>query len=308
MLVFDLLYENSVDPDLPDGVRVRINGELGLLSINTIPGEKPYRVTEFDYDKDGDIDIVGHIDIDSSTARRIFGGESVEIKTVDRTYYVDPEPKRLLEDTLRWPTRSFALLYHVGTLDPNAKRQYSQEGRGLSVTTEPNAWRAIGRGAISGTTWVLTKSGNKFLDAHGLNKKRRLEIMRWAVEQRLVQPHTAYRASYYDDELGGIVHQDFSNMSELQQEYDDSSVRVNRVRTWMPTSELKRRVMHPHMSATAITDYVLPEWAAEHGYDGVWWQDRLNVFRMSAPRGVIVPERLRDWKTERIDDEYSQST
>ena len=29
--------------------------------------------------------------------------------------------------------------------------------------------------------------------------------------------------------------------------------------------------------------------------DGVWWQDKLDVFKYSAPRGVINRHKLKDW-------------
>lgn len=83
---------------MPNGYIVKVNGDPGLLSRNTIPGEQPWRVTWFDRE---DHEPNGHVDISVREARRIRQGQSIEIHREDSVYYVDPG-EDILEAGLVW--------------------------------------------------------------------------------------------------------------------------------------------------------------------------------------------------------------
>ena len=53
------------------------------------------------------------------------------------------------------------------------------------------------------------------------------------------------------------------------------------------------------MTPTGVFDYVLPLYAEELGYDGVWWEDILDIGKFSAPRGVIVPSKISSWTMQK---------
>lgn len=72
-----------------DGGEVTINGQRGLLSKNTIPGELPWRLTWFD-DSEEDGGVAGHIDIRGTQAARILKGKSVLIAKDSSEYAVEP--------------------------------------------------------------------------------------------------------------------------------------------------------------------------------------------------------------------------
>ena len=201
----------------------------------------------------------------------------------------------LKEDAV--PTVSFKQLYHVGSLDTSLKREHSYEGAGLSVSTHPDAWREIGRGAVVGDTYIATKSTNKFLAAHKLNKSAKTAIADWAVERGLIEPKETVRVSWFDDEMDNTMYQEFSSMDAAEDEFGDlDGYEVSRnTKGYLPTDRLKKLSKNPNMSATGVLDYVLPIYAEAQGYDGVWWQDKLDVSRYSAPRGVIVPSKLSTW-------------
>jgi len=67
-----------------------------------------------------------------------------------------------------------------------------------------------------------------------------------------------------------------------------------------PTDKLKQVTNNPHLSPTGILDYILPLYADTLGLDGVWWQDVLDVTKLSAPRGVIVPSKVNTWNITKI--------
>lgn len=74
----------------PSGMEVRVNGDPALLSRNTIPGQKPWRVTWFDNSIDEDGGVVGHVDVNETQAKQLLDSKSIEVEEQDRTYYIDP--------------------------------------------------------------------------------------------------------------------------------------------------------------------------------------------------------------------------
>ena len=207
--------------------------------------------------------------------------------------------------TPKVPTKSFKELFHVGTLDSSNKREGSYEGSGLSVSTHPDEWRRIARGYVTGDTYIATKPNNIFINAHKLTKVIKSEIAKWGVQNGLLIPNETVIVSYYDDEIDDTVSQEFQSMEDAIEEYgedleDEYEVKINK-NGFNPTDKLKQLANNPRITPTGILDYVLPLYAEYNGYDGVWWQDILDVSSYSAPRGVIVPSKINTWtfrKTE----------
>ena len=72
-----------------DARQVIINGQRGLVSRNTIPGQLAWRATWFDDDEE-DGGVCGHIDIHESDAAIALRGDAVEIETQGQIFYIDP--------------------------------------------------------------------------------------------------------------------------------------------------------------------------------------------------------------------------
>lgn len=201
-------------------------------------------------------------------------------------------------------TISFSKLYHVGTLRLSDKAQVfsqSQEGHGLSVSEHPQAWIAIARlGGLP--TWQLTRVGNQFLDYHALTEGNRQSILEWAISTGLVSMQVRWRASYFDDELGEdlqvIEQSKASALAELgcedESELDEGQT-IDEVLIPVATESLAAylhfrpaEMWVPDMIAVAYADQVLQ-------LDGVFWNDTLAPANLSAPRAVILPEKLALW-------------
>lgn len=197
------------------------------------------------------------------------------------------------------PSKQFKILFHVGSLDSSKKGEGSYEGAGLSVSTHPDAWRMIARGHVVGDTYKLTKPGNRFIDSHKISTKNNQMIAGWAIENDLIISATTYRVSHYDDEMESEVYSDYASREEAEREaYDPED--ISEIKGgYQPTQKLRNLTKNPRMTPTGIMDYVLPIYADSHGYDGVWWQDKLDVHNYSAPRGVIVPSQISSWKIEK---------
>lgn len=208
---------------------------------------------------------------------------------------------RIDEVIARLPTVSFKKLFHVGSLDSARKRSGSYEGAGLSVSTHPDAWRRIARGYVVGDTYRATKDGNVFLAAHKLSKQATADIAKWAVENKLLEPAVTYRVSYYDDELESEVYSDFDSLEAAEYEANDPSEIKEIQGGYKATQKLQTLTNNPRIAPTGILEYVLPLYAEQQGYDGVWWQDKLAPEKYSAPRGVIVPSKVASWTFTKIE-------
>jgi hypothetical protein len=204
---------------------------------------------------------------------------------------------RLDEITQPLPTRSFAKLFHVGTLKISDKRRGSYEGAGLSVSLHPEEWMQIAR--IAGTVWQCTRAGNRFLNFYRLTKVQKVLIGDWAVKHRLAQRTTMWRVSFWDEEAEEKRYFDFTDQNEAQEEADNTDGATIKK---LPGALIGTPAMHQRM----MQDRPDPADALEHAaiayaedalkIDGVWFNERLDPGSLSAPRGVIVPSMIGHWQ------------
>jgi predicted chitinase len=205
--------------------------------------------------------------------------------------------QEFITESVDLPTLSFPTLYHVGVFDETWKRDNSFEGAGLSVSTDPDAWREIARGHVTGTTFSLTKQNNTFINAHKLTKRQLNQIKQWALDNGLLESQETIRVSWFDDEMNDTMYMDFDSKSAAQEEFDLDENEVEVITNGIiPTEKLKQLSQNPTLTPTAVMDYVLPIYAESLNVDGVWWQDTLNIAKFSAPRGVILPKMVKTWK------------
>lgn len=183
-------------------------------------------------------------------------------------------------------------LSHVGTLDPSAKKSHSYEGQGLSVSQNPEEWQRIAR--LSGDVHRFDREA-QLLDFHALSESQRLDIATYAQERGWVEPADTYVVSYYDDEWESEMTMRFTDREEAEDEAaaleaDEPTVESGFVYVQMPDSTARA-------GEEADLGVVAAAWVGEQrpDLDGVWWDDDLDVSRLSAPRGVIVPQRIDAW-------------
>ena len=219
--------------------------------------------------------------------------------------------KDLLGESTDMPTISLKDLYHVGTMDASKKGDFSYEGNGLSVSTEPDAWRRIARGQVAGDTYTATKQGNSFLDSHKLTPQHNEQIKQWAIQNGFLEQQETVTVSWYDDEMDDTLSQTFNSMADAEAEHgeyiDDYDVDVDKGGI-VPTDKLKKATGQRRIEATGVLEYVLPLYAESLGLDGVWWADELDVSKLSAPRGVIVPGKIDTWKFKKEGVDENEKT
>lgn len=194
------------------------------------------------------------------------------------------------------PVRRFSRLYHVGSLNPADKGRNgpSHEGHGLSVSTRPDAWEQICK--LGGQPWHrLTNDGGRFIDAHEIPGAAMAAIESWAIESGLLAPATRWRVEWFDDERDGTCYMLCKSAAEAATESDELGGTVAEVRVNVATAALSER-MGFEVDDLAAPSLALVCWCEDQtDFDGIWWEDDLDVFALSAPRGVILPRALSAW-------------
>jgi hypothetical protein len=203
-------------------------------------------------------------------------------------------------------TITFDVLYHIGTMNPADKLKNflaSHEGHGLSVSQYPDAWREIAR--LGGhPLWRLTRPGNVFFDYHQLEADGIGEIEEWGLANGWIRQKQVWVGEYYDDEAEGtrVIYESTKKKlkEELESIADPDDETVSMEKRVVPTTTAQLNAYHgfevddmsvPHLLAVAYVEHVL-------NLDGVFWDDILDPVGLSAPRAVILPERLAAWTIE----------
>ncbi len=212
-------------------------------------------------------------------------------------------------DELHVPTVDLPIVYHVGTMDPTRKGVNSYEGAGLSVSLHPSAWRRIARGMVGGETFRLTHGKGTFLDALSLEDELRREILGWAVANGYATIAHVWTLSWteWDDDSEDELERSCNFLDQKRAEaealeYDQHDARIASSMQHVSTPYLDLMVMSTRTSIgdRDVLDMVLPAWAVQvRGLAGVWWNERYAPMELSAPRGVIDPSRLGEWRIER---------
>ena len=186
-------------------------------------------------------------------------------------------------------------VFHVGqrpgTKGSTEKGRSSFEGNALSVSTHPDAWRRIAR-PLPGALWRLEGPG-RFIDYHAFSDQQLSSLLQ--SRRDLVRPKTHYFALVGEDEDGAVWEGPFTKREEASAEVDRAEDVVPSV-LWLPTPKLLSS-SGAIRGEDATTDALLVI-AGEQGLDGVWWDDDLDIYAGSAPRGGLLRSRLREWDIE----------
>jgi hypothetical protein len=206
------------------------------------------------------------------------------------------------------PTRTFAKLFHVGTLNRADKRRGSYEGAGLSVSLHPDEWMQIAR--LGGNPiWQCVRVGNRFIDFYRLSKALKASIGDWAVAQGLAQRATVWRVSFYDEEAEDRRYFEFTDQNEAQDEFndlkhgqeDDTAAIKEMPGSLTGTPALYHRMLQDRHELADVVEFAVIAYAEDvMKIDGVWFNERLDPENLSAPRGVIVPSMVPYWRFSQI--------
>ena len=215
-----------------------------------------------------------------------------------------------------WPVIAQEKVFHVGVMDPAMKgkthNSTSLEGNGLSVSRHPEEWRSIAR-LGDAPAWQLTRDGDcLFLDAHRVTPEQHVAIARWGAGLGMVQEATVFEAQWVEDG-------DSYSMTSLSEEYiqqeceelgPEHQLKIRQFAGWVATPLMDETIGF-RVDLAMVEDLLMTLYAERalyrsHGIQGVWWEDRLDPFSLSAPRGVIHVAALRYW--DAVNPQESAST
>lgn len=194
-----------------------------------------------------------------------------------------------IQNTL--PVKKITKVFHVGDLNIKNKSSSSLEGSGLSVSKNPEEWRQIAR-LGNRDLYLLNNTNGLFLDAYKLNKNQKNNIINWGVEKGYVEPTETYRVLYGDGS-----YMEFDDLKKAKYEAgDEYKIRLNKIGGLKPTDKLKFDTKQNRIDILQTFDLLLTVFIENTtDYDGIWWNDRLDVLDYSAPRGVIFNSKLKNW-------------
>ena len=209
------------------------------------------------------------------------------------------------------PLHTFDSVCHIGTWpeapDTNRKpgRATSYEGIGLSVSTHPDAWRAIVKLGGYPYRWLERRDGKpgRFVDGHAARR----EAHEWAVRRGWLVGVPGWVVSWEDDEMEDTMMLELFDHDEALDEAGDHA-ELRPATIWVAAGELLRRLdahygRQPNNQHGALDGELLNRWTAAvyPDLDGVWWDNALDEIRLSAPGGLILPESLSGWHVARSD-------
>lgn len=200
-------------------------------------------------------------------------------------------------------------LIHIGTLDPSDKgcRGDSLEGHGLSVSDCPEAWLCIAK--LGGMPWWQAEADGdqppQFLDLHRTSDEQNAAIMDWAVSSGHATPATGYKFSWYDSEIDGYVSSVLGSSAQAHAEFDfyEAEYRADpdharapsltEFSGWALTPQAAQRLRLRRTSLTQTQEMCALLYVEDTTQlDGVFWDDEYDPAGLSAPRAVILPQRL----------------
>ena len=193
-------------------------------------------------------------------------------------------------------------VWHVGDMTPTSKRDGSYEGSGLSISLTPYAWRLIARGLVVGDTWKLTRHGARFLDVVNLNEGHKADITKWGEAEGLIILSPIWTWTYWDDETECEIQQNILSLDEARFEADDNDGDIVQTSSFISLPKLDALACQhrPTLGIRCVIDLIAPLYAEKMlGFEGTWWEERLDPLSLSAPRGVIPKSQVALWTASR---------
>lgn len=191
-------------------------------------------------------------------------------------------------------------------------RASSMEGIGLSVTYDDeeilDAWRYIAELPYKHVRLcgVDGKTGKFVLWSAALEK----QATEWAVANGWLEETAGWEVSWYDSEVDERRYTVYLTSKEAYKEmeyggHEGEEPEVREIPWWTPTGSLIARwrehfaafgpesIMDPSSAVIEVQNLYVA--AAYPDADGIWWENVLDPYGLSAPRGVILPHALSRW-------------
>lgn len=205
-------------------------------------------------------------------------------------------------------------LYRIGPVRDRPILTQGMEGPTLPVSACPLAWRAIARLGGNALYRLTRRDGAPFAlaDMDDLLHQYGTEITREARDDGLIAPRTAWRYWFVDEDEEwryGLADTQEQALEELDEDANapegpDGRMLVEPEEGWQGTDRLVAQTQAPAACRDHALEVVAGLWLQKYGaniWDGVHWDERLDVAALSAPRAGLFYPTIRHLKVERID-------
>jgi hypothetical protein len=122
------------------------------------------------------------------------------------------------------------------------------------------------------------------------------------------EPIRGFEVSWYDEEADEVMVVSFHDEQRAIAEYEDveelEDAALREATVWRPSAWLRKSWKDEfggELPEQLVEDFAIVE-AAERttDLDGAWWDDDLDVHRLTAPRGVIFQSALDQWEARKV--------
>lgn len=210
---------------------------------------------------------------------------------------------------IKLPVIEFASVFHVGTLNPSDKGiQFasSLEGKCLSVSHCPASWQKIAR--LGGNPWwELSADEILVLDALKLKRAEKDQIALVGINSGLLKKQEVFCVPVTDEEgevCGYTSHLTLdAALSELGDDSPETIKSIKKKEILLATETLAKWSGWTHC-ADAF-DIYLPYFVEKHAPSllGVWWTEAWEPSKLSAPRGALIPSKIKLLRRKQIPDD-----
>jgi hypothetical protein len=191
--------------------------------------------------------------------------------------------------------------YHVGLMNIANKSDISYEGSGLSISKHPEEWQKINP-LTSGDLFELKKRTPIFFDYYKEKDSIKRSVIKWGIDNNFVEEITTYKVCWYNDEIEDELCMFFDNKNDAIDEAGDYGVDIIIDKGYKATNKLKQMSLQKSIGIDNTFDILLTVYLDNNTeYDGIWWEEELDVLKYSAPRGVIFNSKLKTWDIKKID-------
>lgn len=205
------------------------------------------------------------------------------------------------------PLVSLSKLWHVGTLNTSDKGVHgpSNEGAGLSISQHPDYWIRIAK--LGGQpVWSMTRKDGapgRFISWLSLSQDARDAVASEALSRGLLATAVRYEVCWFDTDDCEHRFVTFTSSDEAALEREEliecesnevDPVKV--VQTYIATPLLEKLAGQQVADVMAVELALTVMLEDEPSIDGLWWEAKVDVLALSAPRGVITKAAVCRWQ------------
>lgn len=203
-------------------------------------------------------------------------------------------------------------LYHAGTFNIANKSKNSSDGNGLSVSICPNSWIKMAR-IKSDILWEFYKEDIKMLDYYSLSEDDFKVATIWGVEQGYLIEKELFKIinnSNTEKQSTFNCFEDLKNEIKLNEEYESyeeydlfreyEDLTINKEIKYIATEKLKKLSLVSIDDSNIIQINLLLFLEFNSDLDGIYYNDKLNIYKDSAPKGIIFNSKINSFSKRQV--------